>query len=87
MLKFVIFNRFECSYSYYLQVPTTSLSDSINLVQRGDAIAYIEFPANFTYFLWNRIAYGNYADNETVQGSSVNFRMDVSGTYAYTEMM
>ncbi|XP_035706411.1 ABC transporter G family member 23 isoform X2 [Folsomia candida] len=60
-------------------IPTASVAESLNLVRNGDVIGYLEFPSNFTHHFKNRGIYRNFADNETLDGSALKVRMDLSG--------
>lgn len=62
-----------------MKISTASISESLDLIHKGDAIGYLEFPENFTHHFRNRAVHRNFADNETIDGSSLRMRMDLSG--------
>ncbi len=51
----------------------------MSLIQRGDAIGYVEFPSNYTQHFIQRLLQRNFANNETIDGSTIKSRWDLSG--------
>ncbi len=51
----------------------------MSLIERGDAIGYVEFPSNYTNYFIQRLLRRNFADNKTIDGSTIKSRWDLSG--------
>ncbi len=56
-----------------------NLEEALSSIEKGHAIGYIEFPTNYTNYVRNRGLYRNFVDNETLDGSALKMRMDLSG--------
>ncbi|OXA53873.1 ABC transporter G family member 23 [Folsomia candida] len=52
--------------------------DGIRLVEKGDLLGIVEFPANFSLHMRNRMLQRNFADNKTIDGSTLPVQMDES---------
>ncbi|OXA56684.1 ABC transporter G family member 20 [Folsomia candida] len=52
--------------------------EAFESVKSGAVKGFMEFPDNFTTHMKNRALHRNYADNETLVGSTINFHMDFS---------
>jgi len=59
-------------------VPVEAESDAVDEVRLGKMWGYISFPANYSADVGYRSAHGLYADNETLEGSIVKLRLDMS---------
>lgn len=61
-----------------LQIHVNAYHDGIRLVEKGDLLGIVEFPANFSLHMRNRMLQRNFADNKTIDGSTLPVQMDES---------
>lgn len=54
---------------------------AFNDVKRGASKGYLVFPDNFTNHMKNRALQKKFADNETLDGSTITVHMDFSGEF------
>jgi hypothetical protein len=56
------------------------VEEALDNVRAGTTWGYIRFPQNFSQHLTDRALTGNFAENETLESSTIQFRMDMSRT-------
>ncbi|CAL8072809.1 unnamed protein product [Orchesella dallaii] len=59
-------------------VPVEKESDAVDEVRLGKMWGYISFPENYSEYVGLRSGHGLFADNETLEGSIVKLRLDMS---------
>lgn len=59
-------------------VPVKSEAEAVAEVNLGKMWGYISFPANYSEYVSYRGAHGVYADEDTLEGSIVKVRLDMS---------
>lgn len=64
-----------------MQVHVNSYEDGMDLVEAGSVMGIIEFPLDFSVHMKNRMLLRNFADNETIHGSTVSIKMDETSKY------
>ncbi|XP_035707801.1 ABC transporter G family member 23 [Folsomia candida] len=69
-------NTFETGQ--FIWIPTYSYQEGLDHIIEGRAMGLIEFPHDYENHLKNRMMHRNFADNETVLGSTLSMRMDES---------
>jgi hypothetical protein len=62
-----------------MQDEFNSKEEALIDIQSGASKGYLVFPDNFTEHMKNRGLQRNFADNETLEGSTITFHMDYSG--------
>ncbi|OXA63736.1 ABC transporter G family member 20 [Folsomia candida] len=60
----------------FIWVPANSYEDGLDQVKQGKTTGLIEFPQNYATHLKNRMTLRNFADNETILGSTISIRLD-----------
>ncbi|OXA37567.1 uncharacterized protein LOC110862360 isoform X2 [Folsomia candida] len=71
-------------------VPLSTELDAEQAIKSGDLMGYIKFPANFTENMKKRFVWRIYADEETLNGSTISIRLDNSeymNTYFLTKSL
>ncbi|XP_035707989.1 ABC transporter G family member 23-like isoform X2 [Folsomia candida] len=59
-------------------IHVNSFQDGVSLLEGGRVLGMLEFPANFSLHMQNRMLQRNFANNETIDGSTISVRMDES---------
>ncbi|OXA63656.1 ABC transporter G family member 23 [Folsomia candida] len=67
-------DKFETDKFNWVHV--NSYEDGMDLVEAGSVMGIIEFPLDFSVHMKNRMLLRNFADNETIHGSTVSIKMD-----------
>ncbi|XP_035702367.1 ABC transporter G family member 20 isoform X1 [Folsomia candida] len=60
----------------FIWVPANSYEEGLDQIKQGKTAGLIEFPQNYAMHLKNRMAFRNFADNETILGSTISVRLD-----------
>ncbi|XP_021967250.1 uncharacterized protein LOC110862362 [Folsomia candida] len=71
-------------------VPLTTELDVEQAIKAGDLMGYLKFPENFTENMRKRFVWRIYADEETLNGSTISIRLDNSeymNTYFITKSL
>ncbi|XP_021953486.2 ABC transporter G family member 20 isoform X1 [Folsomia candida] len=60
----------------FIWVPANSYEEGLAQIKQGKTTGLVEFPKNYVTHLKNRMALRNFADNETILGSTISIRLD-----------
>lgn len=68
-----------CTFSF--QIPYNTIEEAVDDVHKGHLWGYIHFGNNYSQHMIDRLATKQFAFEETINGSIINVRMDMSRKY------
>jgi phosphoserine aminotransferase len=75
------FNQFEENEINWVKKSTER--EALISVQNGESIGYLSFPKDFSQHLKERMLFRAFSDNETIDGSTITLRMDMTSNFIY----
>ncbi|XP_021953441.1 ABC transporter G family member 23 [Folsomia candida] len=67
-------------------ITTTTYQEGYESIQKGKTVALLAFPGNFGHHMKDRIVHRNFADNETIDGSTITIALDESNSISSSWM-